>query len=145
MLKLVLHLNKFQIITIISLLFSTLLLSFSSMNYSMEVYKKADEKHFVNQDVYSRSRTSEKISYARDKVMDSYIEDLDSQEVSTDNYQNPLDKKWISFFIALMASVIFYIKGWLIKVNHWRYLFIMVHFTQLKDGKKDALSYAFSM
>ncbi|MFU0828347.1 MAG: hypothetical protein ACFWTJ_12615 [Lachnoclostridium sp.] len=108
------------------------------------------KKHFVNQDVYSRSRTSEKISYARDKVMDSYIEDLDSQEVSTDNYQNPLDKKWISFFvvlffIALMASVIFYIKGWLIKVNHWRYLFIMVHFTQLKDGKKDALSYAFSM
>ncbi|MFU0828346.1 MAG: hypothetical protein ACFWTJ_12610 [Lachnoclostridium sp.] len=46
MLKLVLHLNKFQIITIISLLFSTLLLSFSSMNYSMEVYKKADEKTF---------------------------------------------------------------------------------------------------
>lgn len=148
MLKLVLHLNKLHQITIISLLVCSLLLSFYCINYSVEVYKKVSEGHLINKDVYNRNSTSNKINYANDRVTDSYKEEVTFQKAPADNYQSL--KKWNSFFVVLlfiflMSVITLYVKEWFIKVRHWTYQFIKVHFTQLKDGKKDALSYLFSM
>lgn len=151
MLEHVLIAKKFNIITIISLLICALFISFYCMNYSVSVYKKAGADGFINQDTYTRNSTkARKVRFSAYRLADTYKEEVISGKASKDNHKDSLEKKWIPTFINLISIVlisvfIHYIKGWLIKVTHSKFQFFIVHYTQLKDGKKDALSYIYSM
>lgn len=151
MLKQVLRVNKLNMIAIISLLVCALFLSFYCINYSVEAYKKAGEGRFINQDTYSRnSANANKIRFNGYKLTETYKEEVISGKASADNHKDSLEKKWIPSFLnlismALISVSLLYIKGWFIKVTHSRFQFFKVHYTQLKDGKKDALSYIYSM
>ncbi len=151
MLKPVLRVNKTNFVIIISLLVCALFLSFYCVNYSVEVYKKAGEGRLINQDTYYRnSANANKFRFNGYKLTDTYKEEVTSGKSSADSHKDSSEKKWLLSFAALISMTlisvsILYIKGWFIKVTHSRFQFFKVHFTQLKDGKKDALSYIYSM
>lgn len=151
MLRQLIHVDKLNMIAIISLLICALFLPYYNINYTVKVYEKADESASINRDTYTRyGRNANKIRFAANKLADTNNEEIVSERPFADSHNDSLEKKWSPYYlylflITIISSFILYIKGWFIKVTHSRFQFYQVHFTQLKDGKKDALSYNYSM
>lgn len=150
MLNKLIRYNKLNI-TIISLLICALFFSYYSISsYKVELYKKSDEVS-INKDTYARNRNNaNRIRVVSNRPADTDKEEIISGKFLTDGPNEFFGKKWLLyylylFYLSVISACILYIKGWFIKVTHSKFQFYQVHFIQLKDGKKDALSCIYSM
>ncbi|MGB8455857.1 MAG: hypothetical protein WCD89_26525 [Anaerocolumna sp.] len=148
--------NKSYITTIISLLICAMFLSYYNINYSVGVLKNTAEsssraEKVINSETYARTNGNRnKFKFVNSKLADTEKEEILSEKALADTHYDSSVKKWMIcylyiFNILLISSFLLYIKGWFIKVSHSRYQFYQVHYIQLKDGKKDALSYCQSI
>ncbi len=155
MLTKVFQLNKLYISAIISLLICTLFFSYyNNMNTSMAIYKKNLESNSQSMKLDSEAMTksganTNKSKYSNEKLAVTENEELNSEKKLADSHQGSLERKWVFYYFYILnflflSAFILYNKGWFIKVLLSRYQFYQVHFIQLKDGKKSALSYHFS-
>lgn len=134
--------------TIISLLICALFLAYYSVDFTIDAYKRSTENSSsVSRDNDAKTGNStNKLKFAGNKLTDSEQEEILSDNVIADNHYASFEKKWMLFYLYVFSILIlsiftFYIKGWFIKVTHSRFQFHQVHFIQLKDGKKSALSF----
>jgi hypothetical protein len=152
----IIRINRLYIIAIISLLIGALFLSYYSMNDTVEIFKKSTDSDnqiskVMNSENYAKTNSSSnKIKLANTKLADTEKEEILSEKALADTHYDSFGKKWMLcylyiFVILLISAFRLYFKGWFIKVSQSRFQFFQVHFIQLKDGKKDALSYCHSL
>jgi hypothetical protein len=122
---------------IISLLICALFLSYCSIDYAIG----------ASRDTFAKSESNaNKLKFSTNKLTDSEQEEILSDYTLANSHYASFEKKWMLYYLYIFSILIisvfaFYIKGWFIKVTHSRFQFHQVHFIQLKDGKKSALSY----
>ena len=156
MLAKVFQLNKFYISAIISLLICGLFFSYyNNINVSIAIYKKNMENNshsvkLLDSEAMTKSGAdTNKSKYSNERLAITENEEINSEKKLADSHQGSLERKWMFYYfyifnILFLSTFILYNKGWFIKVLRSRYQFYQVHYIQLKDGKKNALSYNYS-
>ncbi len=154
MLKKLIRLKKLYITVVITLLVGAMFFSYYSVNDTMEILKNSfnsENNKAVSSEALAKARGStNKLKFTNNKLADTEKEKIISKKTIADTYYNSFSKRWmfcyLYIFIILLAYLfILYIKGWFIKLSHPRFQFYQAHYIQLKDGKKDALSYPYSV
>ena len=123
--------------------------------YCMSDYSRPAEMRMVKDDEIQFCALSEHAMSTVDNLEKNVSACIHVLQENTDNFNYKLylgsllgvfSSCWLYFQLILLAIyyVIFYIRDWLIKVVQNRYDLFLVHFIQLKDGKKNALEVAYS-
>ena len=144
-------LNKFHMLTVISLLLLALFFSYYNVNSGIDVYKKSSENsrkegRLSNTGAMDKTGgNTNKLRFANLRIAETEKEKLLSEKKLGDDHQSSLGRKWMFYYfyifnILFLSTFILYNKGWFIKVIRSKYQIFQVHYIQSKDGKKNALS-----
>lgn len=112
----------------------------SCLNYRVKRTKVTQYEEINNHSGMSRVnlQTQELICYNNNELMDNITKKL------------MLDNKMMSSIFLILTIILsfyqfrLYIRNWIIQISQTKMKSFMVHYLQLKDGKKNALSFRFS-
>ncbi len=153
MLKKIFCFSKLYIITVISLLICALFFAYYRTDYTLEIIKKSTDgvkSGRAGSEALDKTGSTNKIKFANNKLADSENEETISEKSIAGTRYDLSGKKWMYCYlyilaILLVSTIIRHIKGWFIKVSRSRFQFYQVHYIQLKDGEKGALSLCYSI
>ncbi len=153
MLKSLYGFNKLYILYIISMLICALFFTYYSINDTAGILKKSFNGGYSKAGSEAVSKTgsnSNKTKFSGNKLAYSESEEIINKEIFTEARSDHFEKKWMLYYsylsaILFFSIIILYVKGWFIKESLLGFQFYQVHYIHLKDGKKDALSYLYSI
>ncbi len=89
-----------------------------------------------------------RVEFVNDELIDLENDKIISEKAFLNNRQDYLGSRWLFYYYCLFIILLFlfyinvrYIRAWFVKVFQSKYKLSPVHYIQLKDGKKNALSY----